>query len=67
MTTPLAVLAAAGAYFLTMAILLAVLGFLRFNVQAFGILNVQPYRSAVKWATIGASVYAGYVAFSWAL
>lgn len=67
MTTALAVLAAVGAYFLTMAVLLAVFGFLRFNVPAFGILNVQPYRSAVKWATIGASVYAGYVAFSWAL
>lgn len=63
MTTALAVLAAVGAYFLTMA----VLGFLRFNVQAFGILNVQPYRSVVKWVTLGASAYAGYAAFSWAL
>lgn len=63
MMTALAVIAAVGAYFLTMAGLLMALGTIRFNVPAFGWLNVQPYRSVAKWVVIGTSGFAAYVAF----
>lgn len=64
MMTGLAIIAAVGVYFLTMAVLLAVFGVLQFNVAAFGFLNVQPYRSMVKWAIIGASAWGGYTVFA---
>lgn len=61
--TALALLAGIVAYFVTMAILLALFGVLQFNVRAFGFLNIQPCRSMAKWAIIGASVCAAYAAF----
>ncbi|MGW9232951.1 hypothetical protein ACWGPT_19005 [Pseudorhizobium sp. NPDC055634] len=63
MTTVLALGAGIGAHLLTMAVLLLGVGALREKVSGLGLLEVEPYRTLLKWVVIGLSAGAGVMAF----
>ena len=63
MTTVLALVAGVGAHLLTMAVLLLGVGALREKVSGLGLLEVEPYRTLLKWVVIGISAGVGVLAF----